>query len=272
MLGLSKQGYYQYVKRSAQNDHFEQQICLLVRDIRRVMPRIGTRKLLVILKPQLELRHIKIGRDRLFGILRKHYLLISKRRRYQITTMSKHQFFKYTNLIKDINISKPEQVWVADITYIRTSQGFRYLHLVTDAYSKRIMGYELADNMKIETAMKAARMAIRSRTYDHPLIHHSDRGLQYCHNSYTQLLTQHNIQISMTTKYDPYENAIAERVNGILKQEFDIGEGFLNHLQAIKWIKESVEVYNQKRPHLSCGMLTPSVAHKTKQPLTKLWK
>ncbi|MEP0985555.1 IS3 family transposase [Ekhidna sp.] len=272
MLGLSKQGYYKYLKSTAHNNHIEQQICLLVRDIRRVMPRIGTRKLMVLLKPQLEQLNIKIGRDRLFDILRKHFLLISKRKKYQITTQSKHQFFKHPNRIKDLTIKAPEQVWVADITYIKTSQGFAYLHLITDAYSKQIMGYYLSDNMKMENAITALKMALKNKTYNHPLIHHSDRGFQYCHHDYTDMLQQHNISISMTTKYDPYENAIAERVNGILKDEFDIGEGFLNHLQAVKWVKESVEVYNQMRPHLSCGMLTPSIAHKTKQPLAKLWK
>ena len=163
-------------------------------------------------------------------------------------------------------------MWVADITYIRTSQGFAYLHLITNAYSKQIMGYQLTDNLRIESAINTLRMAIKNRQYSHHLIHHSDRGLQYCHQDYINLLQQQNIAISMTTKYDPYENAVAERVNGILKDEFDIGEGFINRSQATKWIKESIQLYNQHRPHLSCGFLTPNQAHKTNKPLTVCWK
>lgn len=236
------------------------------------MPRIGTRKLYHMIKPQLEQQGIKIGRDSLFNILRKRFLLVPKRRKYQITTQSKHNFFKHPNRIKNLNINSPEQVWVADITYIRTSQGFAYLHLVTDAYSKQIMGYQLTDNLRIESAMNALKMALKNRRYTYPLIHHSDRGLQYCHRDYIDLLHSQNISISMTTKYDPYENAIAERVNGILKDEFDIGEGFINRSQAKNWISESIQLYNNYRPHLSCGFLTPSQAHKYHKPLTVTWK
>ena len=236
------------------------------------MPRVGTRKLYHMIKEQLQEKQLKVGRDKLFKILREHLLLVPRRRKYHPTTQSKHQFFKYPNLIKDLQISRPEQVWVADITYIRTAQGFRYLHLITDAYSKKIMGFKLSPNMKIETAMETLRYALDNRKYDHQLIHHSDRGLQYAHNAYTQLLKDHQIQISMTTQYDPYENAVAERVNGILKNEFDIGEGFLSHQQAYKWIDESVTLYNQMRPHLSCGMLTPVQAHLATVPLKRYWK
>ena len=271
LLGITKQAYYQLKKRSTKKSQQEQIICQLVRDIRRLMPRIGTRKLFFMIKPQLEQLGIKLGRDSLFKILKKHYLLVPKRRKYQITTQSKHQFFKHPNRIKNLTIDAPEQLWVADITYIKTTQGFAYLHLITDAYSKQIMGYELSDNMRMENAVKALKMALKNRSYDHQLIHHSDRGFQYCHRNYTDLLQQHDISISMTTKYDPYENAIAERVNGILKDEFDIGEGFLNHLQAIKWINESIALYNQNRPHLSCGMLTPNQAHRANKPLIKAW-
>ncbi|MEQ9008023.1 MAG: IS3 family transposase, partial [Ekhidna sp.] len=264
---MSKQAYYQLKKRSALRDHNEQIVCQLVREIRRLMPRIGTRKLYYMIKPKLEQQGIKIGRDSLFNILRKRFLLVPKRRKYQITTQSKHNFFKHPNRIKNLNINAPEQVWVADITYIRTNQGFAYLHLVTDAYSKQIMGYQLTDNLRIESSINALKMALKNRQFKHPLIHHSDRGLQYCHRDYIDLLESHYIDISMTTKYDPYENAIAERVNGILKDEFDIGEGFLNHLQAVKWIKESIQLYNHYRPHLSCGFLTPYQAHLTNKPL-----
>lgn len=134
------------------------------------------------------------------------------------------------------------------------------------------MGYQLSDNLRIESAMNTLRIAIKNRQYSHSLIHHSDRGLQYCHRDYINLLQKQNVSISMTTKYDPYENAVAERINGILKDEFDIGEGFINRSQASKWIKESIQLYNQHRPHLSCGFLTPCQAHKTNKPLTVSWK
>ena len=272
LLGKSKQAYYQHKNRTAARDEKEQIVCQLVREIRQLMPRIGTRKLYHMIKPKLDQQGIKLGRDSLFNILRKRFLLVPKRRKYQITTHSNHNFFKHPNRIKNLNINAPEQVWVSDITYIRTSQGFAYLHLVTDAYSKQIMGYQLTDNLRIESAMNALKMALKKRQYSDPLIHHSDRGLQYCHRDYIHLLEQHNIAISMTTKYDPYENAIAERVNGILKNEFDIGEGFINRSQAKKWIKESIQIYNNYRPHLSCGYLTPSQAHLDPNPLTSTWK
>jgi len=272
LLGKSKQAYYQHKKRSHQRNQKEQIVCSLVREIRQLMPRIGTRKLYHMIKPKLDHMGIKLGRDSLFNILRKQFLLVPKRRKYQVTTQSKHNFFKHPNRIKNLTITKPEHVWVADITYIRTSQGFAYLHLITDAYSKQIMGYQLTDNLRIESAIKTLKMAIKNRVFDHPIIHHSDRGLQYCHRDYIQQLEQQNIAISMTTKYDPYENAIAERVNGILKDEFDIGEGFINRKQAAKWVKESINLYNQIRPHLSCGLLTPFQAHLANKSLIPTWK
>ena len=272
LLGKSKQAYHQHKKRTTIRDEKEEIVCQLVREIRYLMPRIGTRKLYHMIKPKLEQKGIKIGRDSLFNILRKHFLLVPKRRKYQITTQSKHNFFKHPNRIKNLSINAPEQVWVADITYIKTSQGFAYLHLITDAYSKQIMGYQLSDNLRIESAINTLKMALKNRQYSHNLIHHSDRGLQYCHQDYIDLLQQQNISISMTTKYDPYENAVAERINGILKDEFDIGEGFIDRSQAKKWIKESIHLYNLHRPHLSCGFLTPNQAHKTNKPLSVCWK
>lgn len=272
LLGISKQAYYQHKKRSVDRNQKEQIVCQLVREIRQLMPRIGTRKLYHMIKPKLMQQGIKIGRDSLFNILRKHFLLVPKHRKYQITTQSKHNFFKHPNRIKNLNINAPEQVWVADITYIRTSQGFAYLHLITDAYSKQIMGYQLTDNLRIKSSLNALKMALENKCHNHPLIHHSDRGLQYCHRDYIDMLDKKNIAISMTTKYDPYENAIAERVNGILKNEFDIGEGFINRSQANKWIKESIQIYNHYRPHLSCGFLTPCQAHLTNKPLNVTWK
>lgn len=206
--------------------------------------------------------NIKIGRIKLNSILKEYGMLVRKRKKSVITTNSRHRFRKYPNLIKEVEISQADQVWVADITYIRTNDGFNYLHLITDAYSKRIVGFELLDNLKAESTIKALKMALKGRRYpDRKLTHHSDRGLQYCSDDYVQILMDNDIEISMTENSDPYENAIAERVNGILKQEFSIGDGFKNHLMALQEIKKSIYIYNHKRPHRSCEMLTPANAH-----------
>ena len=234
----------------------------LVQEIRYEQPQIGTEKLYGLLKEDLQKMHIKIGRCKLNSILKEHGMLVRKKKTAVITTNSRHRFRKYPNLIKEVKITQPEQVWVADITYIRTDDGFNYLRLITDAYSKRIVGFELSDNLRVESTLTALKMALKGRKYpDRKLTHHSDRGFQYCSNDYIQMLVENNIEISMTENSDPYENAIAERVNGILKQEFSIGDGFRNHLSALKEVKKSIYIYNHKRPHRSCKMLTPSEAH-----------
>jgi putative transposase len=202
--------------------------------------------------------NIKIGRCKLNNILKEHGLLVKKKRKSVITTNSRHRFKKYPNLIKEIEISQTEQVWVADITYIKTDDGFNYLHLIIDAYSKQIVGFELSDNMKAESTTKALKTALKqSKHPERKLTHHSDRGFQYCSNEYIQTLIENQVAISMTENPDPYENAIAEQVNGVLKQEFSIGDGFKNHLVALFEIKKSIFIYNHKRPHRSCKMLTP---------------
>ncbi len=236
------------------------------------MPRIGTRKLLYLIKEDLKQLKIKIGRDVLFNFLRAEHLLIKPKRSYIKTTNSKHWMKKYPNLVKNIKVLKPEQVWVSDITYIKTDAGSCYLSLVTDAYSKKIMGYELSNNLSVEGPLKALIMALKGRKYSHKLIHHSDRGLQYCSSDYTNKLKEHQITISMTENGDPYENAIAERINGILKYEFLLIEGFKNHLQAIEAVKESVLIYNNERPHLTCNLLTPEKAHLQSKIKLKVWK
>ena len=234
----------------------------LVLGLRRQMPRLGTRKLYHLLKNELG-----IGRDKLFQLLRVEGLLVSKRRRYTVTTNSKHWMRKYPNLIKGMELVRPEQVWVADITYIDTSEdGHGYLHLITDAYSKKIMGYELCGNMEATSTLKALQMAISNRKYkDQALIHHSDRGLQYCSKLYTDYLKDNNVTISMTENGDPYENAIAERVNGILKDEFGLSEQLNNISQAIQQTAQSINIYNNCRPHLTCSMLTPVQMHQQKE-------
>ena len=233
---------------------------------------MGTLKVYKLIKPALEQKQIKIGRDKFYTLMREQSFLIQRKRRFHVTTNSNHRFWKYPNLIKGEVYNKSEQVWVSDLTYIKTEQGFLYLALVTDLYSKKIMGFHLADNTKVENTTKALRMALRARQYpNRALIHHSDRGFQYCSYEYTQLLTDHKIKISMTQNSDPYENAVAERVNGILKGEFEIGEGFVNQAQAQREIKNAIIVYNSKRPHISCDYTTPNYAHIHQRHKTKFY-
>ena len=213
-----------------------------------------------------------MGRDKLHKLLRDSNLLIKKKKNYHTTTNSNHHYKKHKNLIKELDIKRPEQVWVTDITYIKSDNENLYLTLITDAYSKKIMGYNLANNMRAEESLKALKMAIKNREKPNSLlIHHSDRGVQFCSNEYVNHLVKSNIKISMTEKYDPYENAIAERINGILKDEFDIADGFINHLHATKEIKASINIYNDIRPHLSCQLMTPNNAHKTGKFKRKIW-
>lgn len=233
---------------------------------------MGTLKVYKLIKPALEQKQIKIGRDKFYTLMREQSLLIQRKRRFHVTTNSNHRFWKYPNLIKDNVYNKSEQVWVSDLTYIKTEQGFLYLALVTDLYSKKIMGFHLADNTKVENTTKALRMALLAREYpNRQLIHHSDRGFQYCSYEYTQLLIDNKIKISMTQNSDPYENAVAERVNGILKGEFEIGEGFVNEAQAQREIKNAIIVYNSKRPHISCDYATPNYAHVHQRHKTKFY-
>jgi len=237
------------------------------------MARLGTRKLHYLLHPEFEKLGIKCGRDKLFQILRDERMLVKKKKNFTKTTNSMHRFRKHPNLIEGLDIKAPEQAWVSDITYIRTKNGFLYLSLITDAFSKRIMGFELADNLRAESSIKALKMALDKRKYpNRELIHHSDRGLQYCTPAYTNMLLDNNIRISMTSKYDPYENAIAERVNGILKTEFDAGGEFVDPKQAHRVVNESIQIYNQFRPHLSCHYRTPEEAHKKPNFKLKKWK
>ncbi len=224
------------------------------------MPRIGVRKLYYLLQDKL--RHLKIGRDKFFDILRANHLLIHPKRSYHVTTNSYHRFRKHQNLILDTVINRPEQVWVSDITYIGKRENPCYLSLVTDAYSKKIMGHYVADNLNTESSLMALNMAIKSRKdKDLALIHHSDRGLQYCADDYQNMLNKHNVKCSMTNNGDPYENAVAERVNGILKQEFMIDAHHQDTAIMKIIVKESIEIYNNQRPHYSNYMLTPEQMH-----------
>lgn len=271
LLGISRQVYYRSIVSKSKRQAVTGQVIDLVRSVRLEQPRIGTRKLYHILKESL--RELGVGRDRLFLILKANHMLIQPKRSYHITTNSHHRFRKHKNLIEHMDINRPEQVWVADITYIGTRQNPMYLSLVTDAYSKKIMGYYVSNTLETNSSIKALRRAIKNRVYlKQELIHHSDRGLQYCSNNYQKVLNKNNINCSMTEQYDPYQNAIAERINGILKQEFLIHTNGISIDMMRKIVEQSIIIYNTKRPHLSCGMLTPQQIHKQNQIKIKSYK
>lgn len=260
-MGISRQAIYQSEQRQRKRHQVLEPVRVMVLEKRRYLPRIGTRKLYYLLKPQLQEAGIKLGRDGLFDYLRRQHLLIQPRRRYTKTTLSKHWMKKYPNLLKERVITGPEQAFVSDITYVESAEGVHYLSLVTDAGSRKIMGYDLSWDMKADKVVKALQQALGQRCSDGPLIHHSDRGIQYCSEIYQAELRQHGIEASMTDGYDCYQNALAERVNGILKQEFLIYRcPSFETMKAL--VAESIEAYNHLRPHLSLGMKTPEEVHK----------
>lgn len=221
----------------------------------------------------MEIKEIKMGRDKFFTFLRHNNLLVKRHKSYHITTDSNHRFYKYPNLIKNMVPSRPEQIWVSDITYIKTENGHNYLALVTDAYSKRIMGYAINNHMKASLCVDALKMAISNRKYpNEKLIHHSDRGFQYCSSEYTNYTEKNNILLSMTEQYDPYENAIAERINKTLKYEYALRKTIKNLTLASKMVAFAVEQYNEKRPHFSLDFFTPNYVHKMKNIKYKSYK
>ncbi len=236
------------------------------------MPRLGTRKLHYLLQQQLNDHKICVGRDYLFDLLSEHKLLVRQRKRKVFTTDSRHWMHKYDNLIVDMAVTRPEQVWVSDITYIRMNNQWAYLSLVTDAYSRKIMGFCLRSDLSTEGCLEALEMALRNRIYDQPLIHHSDRGSQYCSQAYTQLLIKNNMAISMTQNGNPYENALAERVNGIIKSEFNLYTSQMSFEGTQQRVQDSIKAYNEVRPHASCDYLTPDMAHSKESILPKRWK
>lgn len=233
------------------------------------MPKTGTRKLQHHIQLKLKQNNIKMGRDALFDLLRSYGLLVQKTKRYFITTDSKHFFYKSPNLLKDLSIEHSEQVFVADITYIKTDVGHAYLALVTDAYSKKIMGYKLDNNMKVSLVKQALEMAYKNCIFKHKnIIHHSDRGIQYCCPDFSEFAQKKGFILSTTQQYDPYENAIAERINGILKYEFGLKKNIKSLEIANKMIAQAVEIYNNERTHWSLNLKTPQNVHMqyNKQP------
>lgn len=260
-LGYSSQAYYQSLKAGTQRAVNEELIVKLVGEIRRQMPRIGTRKLLALLKGDLEKLEKSVGRDKFFDILRKHGLLIKPRKRWVKTTNSYHRFRVYKNKLKGKLLSGPNQAWVSDITYIRKRDGFSYLFLITDAYSRKIVGWYLSRSLGIEGAIKALKMALKQSGGNKGIIHHSDRGIQYCCNEYVRLMIKAEMEISMTEENHCYENGLAERVNGILKDEFLLSETWNSFESAQKVTNEAIRIYNSIRPHLSLELCTPDQIH-----------
>lgn len=260
LLGTSRQRYYRGAWGEQRGRRRATETVALVQSVRKEMPRIGGRKPHHMLGR--ELASIGVGRDRLFDILRANHMLILPPKSYHVTTNSRHRFRKHKNLVAGMTVTRPEQVWVSDITYIGNRSSHLYLALVTDAYSKKIVGYDLSNSLGAEGAIRAIKMANASRRYpEEKLIHHSDRGIQYCSDEYQRLLRRFRITPSMTESYDPYANAVAERVNGILKQEFLLEEMNLPFDMMKKAVRESVDIYNNKRPHCSCGYNTPEWTH-----------
>jgi transposase InsO family protein len=275
LFGKTRQAWYEQQWKADTDTLRDSIVVKRVKEIRQQMPRIGTRKLHYMLTETLHKHDISIGRDKLFDLLAEYGLLVRRRKRRRVsTTDSNHPYRKYPNLVRELQVLRPNHLWVSDITYISLKDGFCYLSLITDAYSRKIVGYCLHPTLKKEGPVRALAMALAtlSEKLQEPLIHHSDRGLQYCCSDYTTLLENRGISISMTEKGDPYENAIAERVNGILKEEFGLYNDFENIEQANDAVTNAVGTYNHYRPHASCDYLTPEQAHQQQGLLKTKWK
>lgn len=261
MFGISRQSYYQKQQRVDKRLKELAQVKEEVIKERIHLPRLGTRKLYYRLSKQIRSRGIKIGRDALFDFLRSEHMLIKPKHAYHKTTNSKHWLHKYPNLLKQKKASRANEVWVSDITYIDTQTETAYLSLITDACSRKIVGHHLHHSLHTDGVAAAMRAAIKQEHIDAPLIHHSDRGLQYCSSQYQQLLAKHDITPSMTDGYDCYQNALAERINGIIKHEFLIIKP-TDIQQARIMIKQAIQLYNNRRPHLALNYQTPNSVHK----------
>lgn len=270
-LGYSKQAFYKSIRNKQVKRCHHQLVKNKVLAIRKQMPRIGVRKLHHLLKADFAKDQIHMGRDRLLSLLREENLLVKRKKKYIKTTNSLYWMRQYPDRVKGIRPRRPEQIWVADITYLTLNKGYCYLHLITDAYSKKIMGFMVSKDLSAAYTAQALQQAIQQRQYKSQLTHHSDRGLQYCSSTYVKLLTQNNIAISMTQDGNPYDNAIAERVNGILKDEFGLDDTFLTINDAAHQTQQAVNLYNKSRPHLSCAMMTPEKMHQQNQVRLKAW-
>lgn len=259
--GMSRQNYYAVRRERHRRQIDEDFVVELVKAERHLQPRIGARKLLFMMKNDLTEAGVSIGRDRFFELLDSRELLVVRKRVWPKTTNSRHSLPVFRNLLKDREATRPNQVWVSDLTYIRTEEGFMYASLITDKYSRKIVGYYIGDSLESIGCQKALAMAIEQLPTNRYPIHHSDRGCQYCCHEYVKMLKARGLSISMTEEMHCYENAMAERVNGILKQEYEMDATFRTKGQARESFKQAVELYNHRRPHLSLDYRTPEEVH-----------
>jgi putative transposase len=274
-FGITRQAYYEYTWNALDVENKYHLVINKVNQIREDHPRLGTRKLYDMLQPFFKEHQIKMGRDSLFNLLYINNILVRKRKRKISTTNSYHRFRKYPNLIREFIPTAPNQLWVSDITYWKIGEKHVYISFITDAFSHKIVGYYVAETLETIESIKALRIALNSLNEEpKQLIHHSDRGIQYCSNSYVKLLQDYNIKISMTENGDPLENAIAERINGIMKEEYLNNYQVDNINEATELLKAVVNLYNNERPHMSISNLTPEYVHQSKKELklNKLWK
>jgi putative transposase len=259
--GMTRQNYYKQRRLRERVAVDEALVLELIRRERSRQPMIGTRKLLGLIEADLRSAGVEMGRDRFFGLLSRHKLLVTPKRRNICTTRSWHGFGVYPNLARDLELSGVHQLWVSDITYIRTLEGFMFLSLVMDVFSRTIVGYNTSEGLEMEGALSALSMAQRQLPASTQTIHHSDRGSQYCCREYIAKLKQRGMRISMTEINHCYENGKAERLNGILKQEYGLGETFSTKQQVRQAVKEAVELYNNWRPHNALGNRKPMSVH-----------
>jgi transposase InsO family protein len=276
-FGVTRQAYYQNNWAQIDCSIEEEFIIKQVRAIRQKHRRIGGRKLIEMLQPFMMEHQIKMGRDAFFDLLARNSLLVRKRKRQIKTTNSQHWLRKYPNLIKNITPQRPNEIWVSDITYWKINSGEHlYISLVTDAYSRQIVGYQVANTLNAIESAQALKMALSALGAEShlSLIHHSDRGIQYCSHAYVKLLQDYNIKISMTENGNPLENAVAERINGIIKEEYLETYEIENLKDAKELLKAVVDLYNGERPHMSISNFTPNSIHhsKTKKQTERLWK
>ena len=271
LLGYTRQAFYGQQQYHQQQVYQADLVIQQVQKHRLLQTRLGTRKLVILLQGFVKEHNIKLGRDALFDLLREHKLLVRRRKRTVQTTFSRHWYHKYPNLIKQYEPLAPNLLWVSDITYINLDESFAYLSLITDAYSRKIVGFYLAETLEAIGCLNALKMAVEGCSDCSQLVHHSDRGIQYCSLNYVDLLQVNHIKISMTENGDPLENAIAERVNGILKEEL-LQQKYPDFKTAQMSVAKSVIIYNSLRPHSSCDMLTPQTAHLQTGVLKKHWK
>jgi putative transposase len=272
LFGKTRQGFYDYLRRANKEGLYTAFVLQLIFEVRGQLPRIGGVKLYQMLKGRFNEHGVMMGRDGFFDLLRNYGLLIKKTRKHVRTTNSNHLFKRWPDLTVGLKLSAPGQLWVSDITYLRGTKGFLYLSLVTDAYSRKIIGHHVSNNLKVQGPLIALSKAIASVSTKANLIHHSDRGIQYCSEPYVLMLQQNGILISMTQSGSPYENAIAERVNGILKTELGAGKTFKSYGEAVASISAAITLYNTHRPHMSLEQLTPDQAHRRSGILKRKWK